>query len=202
MSYLRHPVIRVVLLLLLSGVTGMTVAAQMPPTPPVSPVASNTKDHTDWTCRHTDGRWEHRVDTDGNLDIAVTTRRDKGHIWFGGSPGRLQMIKLDEAGSTVRTQTLKDNPDVVMAAVTLTSDVSTPAKTLAFYDTAGQGSLVIPVPNLLAVLLRSHRITVTVPQTTGKPRLYTEDVSDIPLGAGHRCGPDEAETGSGGGGGS
>lgn len=152
--------------------------------------------HANRECRHTDGRWEHRVDIDGNLDIAVTTRVDGGHIWLGGSPGRLQMIKLDKVGTVVRTQPLRDNPGVVTATVTLSSDVSAPATTLAFYDKAEQGSLVIPVPNLLAVLLRSHRLSITVPQQHRKSRVYTENVADIPLGTGHRCGADETEPSS------
>ncbi|HEM8838465.1 TPA: hypothetical protein U2R15_004175 [Klebsiella aerogenes] len=146
-------------------------------------------------CRHQDGRWEHRVDTDGNLDIAVTALDKQHHIYLGGSPGRLQMIKVDGVGNGIPLAAVKDQPDVRVATVSLGSDISEPVSTLGFYDPAGGGTLVMPVPNLLAVLLRSHTLTLGIPREKGKPLALTVDVSDIPVGAGHRCGQEEGGAG-------
>lgn len=154
-------------------------------------VISNRTLAVDHQCIHQDGRWEHRVDSNGNLDVAVTTRNGNGHIWLGGAPGKLQMIKIDNTGRKVKKTIMKGPPAVFVAEVTLSSDVSEAAKTLAFYDEKDGGTLVIPVPNLLAVLLRSKTLTVSVPQISGSLLTYSEDVSDIPLGTGHRCGPQD-----------
>lgn len=149
------------------------------------PASANT------LCWHQDGRWEHRVDEDGNMDIAVTATTGNGHIYIGGSPGRLQMIKVDEVGGDIRLSPVKDQPGLQMAAVSLGSDISAPAVTLAFYDPASGGTLVLPVPNLVAVLLRSHTLTLTIPHQKGDPQTLSVDVSDIPTGTGHRCGREE-----------
>lgn len=146
-----------------------------------SSVIANTQ------CAHRDGVWEHRVDTSGDLDIAVTRLNNNQDIWLGGSPGRLQMIKLDGIGNDIKFNPLKDSPGVNVANIRISSDISEETSTLAFYEKSNGGMMTIPMPNLLAVLLRSKILKISIPVLKGVDQVYKVDVSEIPLGAGHRC---------------
>lgn len=143
-------------------------------------------------CSHQDASWEHRVDENGDLDVAVKPISEQVTIYLGGRPGGLQIIKLAGLGDNIGGTENPDDPDAKDVMVTLLGGsaerVTHRVDSQGLYRAEQHGGqLLILVPNLLHLVLKNKQLTIRLPTKDGKRVEYQVNVADIPLGLGHTC---------------
>lgn len=138
-------------------------------------------------CSHRDASWEHRVTEDGNLDVATKMLDSRTRVYIGGSPGKLQVIKLDGVGKNIKTEELKTKPPVKNAFITIGSDVYKRDRIPGIYFQDSGGSITIPMRGLLQYVLRSKSLHISIETNDNRTLEYDIDVRDIPIGIVHDC---------------